>query len=181
MERQAIERLAMDAVLGELNEDATALLEAYLTEHPETRLWAGPMTAICRRTQEAIVAKTKPAVLSHHPCATGARQIVRVRFASVGRWAAVVIVSLVLGGAAGRWTMPPTEPAPRPTASAETVRSSVQRDWRAVLNGRDLGFWEAKAVAALQRQPGPVGGSYEPKPSPWEVLKQRQKERRHAL
>jgi hypothetical protein len=179
MERQVIERLAMDAALGELNEDAAALLEAYLTEHPETRLWAGPMTAICRRTQEAVVAKTRPAALSRLPCATGARQIVRVRLASVGRWAAVVIVSLVLGGAAGRWTMSPTELASRPTASAETVRSSAQRDWRAVLNRRDLGFWEAKAAAALQRQPS--GGSYEPKPSPWEMLKQRQKERRHAL
>jgi hypothetical protein len=179
MERQAIERLAMDAALGELNDDAAALFEAYLTEHPETRQWAGSMAVICRRTQEAVVAKTRPAALSHLPCATGARQIVRVRLASVGRWAAVVIVSLALGVVAGRGLRWPAGTVSRPVASAEMLRSSMREDWQAVLNGRDLGFWEAKAAAALQRQPG--GGSYEPKPSPWEMLKQRQKERRHAF
>jgi len=179
MERQAIERLAMDAALGELNDDAAALFEAYLTEHPETRQWAGPMKEICRRTQEAVVARTRPAALSHLPCAAGARRIVRFRLANAGRWAAVVIFSLVLGAVAGRGLMSPARSVSRPMTSAEAFRSSMQEDWQAVLNGRGRGFWESKAAAALQRQPG--GGSYEPKPSPWEVLKQRQKERRHAL
>ncbi len=178
MERQVIERLAMDAALGELNDDATALFEAYLTEHPEARQWARPMKAICERTREAVVARTAPAALSPRRAAPPARRISRTRLANAGRWAAVVIVSLALGAAAGRRGMPPTESIPH-VASAETDRGPTRRDWRAVLNGRGEGFWEAKAVATLQRQPG--GGSYEPRPSPWEILKQRQEERRHAL
>jgi len=179
MERQAIERLAMDAALGELNEDAAALFQAYLTEHPEARQWAGPMAAICRRTQEAVVARTKPAAFSHLRSTSGGHRIVRFRLANAGRWAAVVIVSLALGAVAGRGLRSPAATAFRSTVSAETLRSSMQEDWQAVLNGRGRGFWESKAAAALQRQP--VGSLYEPKPSPWEMLKQRQKERRHAL
>jgi anti-sigma factor RsiW len=179
MERQAIERLAMDAALGELNDDAATLFEAYLTEHPEARQWARPMKAICERTREAVAARTASAALPPRRAAPPARRISRARLANAGRWAAVVIVSLALGAAAGRRGKPPTESISHVAASAETGRGPARRDWRAVLNGRGEGFWEAKAVATRQRHPG--GGSYEPRPSPWEMLKQRQEERKDAL
>lgn len=181
MERQAIERLAMDLALGELNDDGAALFEAYLAEHPEARQWATRMNAICEQTREAVVAKTGPAALPPRHSATRVRRTVRVRLANVGRWAAVVLVSLALGAAAGRRMTSPTESISRPTASAERGASSTQRDWRAVLNGRSQGFWESKAAAMLQRQPGVAGDAYEPRPSSWQMLKQRQEERRHAL
>ena len=37
MERETIERLAMDRTLGELDTDTTALFDAYLAEHPEVQ------------------------------------------------------------------------------------------------------------------------------------------------
>ena len=61
MERETIERLAMDLALGELNEDATTLFEAYLAEHTEAKRWAEPMTQTCIRTREAIMQKTQAA------------------------------------------------------------------------------------------------------------------------
>lgn len=181
MERQAIERLAMDAALGELNDDATALFDAYLTEHPELRQWARSMKAVCERTREAVVARTAPAAFPPRRAAIHACRISRIRLANAGRWAAVVLVSLALGAAGGRRLTSSTESTSYVTASAETTPSPARRDWRAVLNGWGEGFWEAKAAATLRPQPGPAGDSYEPKPSPWEMLKQRQKERRHAL
>ena len=46
MEREAIERLAMDSAAGELNQDAEALLRTYLAEHPQANEWAEDMLQI---------------------------------------------------------------------------------------------------------------------------------------
>lgn len=181
MERHAIERLAMDATLGELNEDAAALFEAYLTEHPEARQWTEPMKGICQRTQKAVAAKTGSMALSPRHSATRTRSTVCVCLTSAGRWVAVVLVSLALGAIAGRGLMSRDGSPSRSARSTQTTHNSVQEDWQAVVGGRGQSFWEAKVAATLRRQHSPAGGSYEPRPSPWEMLKQHQKERRHAL
>ena len=59
MQREIIERLAMDRTLGELTEDAAALFETYLGEHPEIQEWAGQMAQTCELTRETINKKTQ--------------------------------------------------------------------------------------------------------------------------
>jgi hypothetical protein len=178
MERQAIERLAMDLALGELNEDAAALFDAYLVEHPQAQPWAQSMKTICLRTQETIHAQTCPMGM---PARQTAAQVYRrpVSWGRVSRWAAVVAIALAIGIGAGRW-LEPSQRASRPAVAVETTRRTLRNDWRQVLNESGGGFWESKAAAALQsppRGPSDLQGS---QPSLWEMLKQRQKEHRHV-
>jgi hypothetical protein len=102
-----------------------------------------------------------------------------VRWARLGRWAAAVIVSLGIGAGAGRWLESNTLTS-HPTVALERGRNTLQRDWRQVLNEPGKGFWESKATATLQSEPRRSSGSQESQPSPWEMLRQRQKERRHV-
>jgi len=170
MEREIIERLAMDAALGELNEDAAALLDAYLTEHPEMRQWAQQMTAVCTRTQEAISEKTQP----KEPPAPIARHL-RIHWAAPLRWAAVVAVSFAVGAGVSRQLKP--EPVvSRPTVAVATARDAGPRSWQEVLTDSSGGFWQAKAAALWQSKPQ---RTTRPLPNLWETVKQLQKEHGH--
>ncbi|MHC4169718.1 MAG: hypothetical protein ACYSWQ_22455, partial [Planctomycetota bacterium] len=61
MERDAIERLAIDSASGELNDDAETLLREYLAGHAEANRWAEEVQWLCEKTEAAIHAKTKNA------------------------------------------------------------------------------------------------------------------------
>jgi hypothetical protein len=177
MERQAIERLAMDLALGELNEEAAALFEAYLAEHPEAGQWAQPMKAICLRTQDAIHTKTQQLTTPAHR-STALRRV-PIGWARLGRWAAVVTIALALGAVADRW-LKHDVPAPRLTVAVESTRNPLREDWRRVLNEPGQSFWESKAAAALGSKPERSHAQPASQPNLLEMFKQRQKERNHA-
>lgn len=148
MERDIIERLAIDQALGELNSDTMALFETYLAEHAEARHWAQAMAQTCTTTREALRRKTQPI--------EGNRHVIRVRafwpkaaaWRIWGRWAAVIVISLALGMTAGRWSKPqPTTPR---TIVVQAEPTSTSDEWTQVLSEPGQGFWEAKAVAMLQ-------------------------------
>jgi hypothetical protein len=170
MERQMIERLAMDAALGELNEDASALLDAYLAEHPDAREWAKQMTSLCERTQAVICEKTQQKEVSARAC-----RRVRIHWATPARWAAVVVISLTIGASVDRWLKPHPIPS-SPTVAVETTRSGGPRSWQEVLSDSSGGFWQAKAAAMWQSKPQRTTHS---QPSLWETFRQLQKERSH--
>ena len=54
MEREIIERLAVDLAAGELNEDVEALFRSYLAEHSEADKWAQDMLQVYEKTETAI-------------------------------------------------------------------------------------------------------------------------------
>lgn len=145
MERETIERLAMDRALGELDADTTALFETYLADHTEAQVWAQAMSQACGRTREAIHRRTQTvASVPHIPTAIA----MPLAWGAPARWAAVILISLSLGATAGRWSRPETSPAK--TVVVRTPPSRSAEGWRQILSQPDRGFWEAKAVAMLQ-------------------------------
>jgi hypothetical protein len=175
MEHQIIERLAMDAALGELNEDAEALLDAYLAEHPDARRWAQHMQTVCARTQEAIDIKTRrkdaPTCI---PAAIRPQRIV-VPWARLGRWAAVVAISLIAGAVIGRWAGTHAI-APETNVAVETMHSGGFKNWQELLSEPGKGFWEAKAAAIWRSEPR---RNANPQRNLWETLRQLQKGHNH--
>jgi hypothetical protein len=165
MERETIERLAMDATVGELNEDAETLLNAYLAEHPDMRDWAQQMDAACTRVRKALDTGTRgndvPTIsIRRHPS---------IRWAVAGRWAAVVMIAVLAGIQIGRRP----EPVPNEQLTGvtiETARSGSFRSWQDILRGN--GFWESKAAAVRQATPRRASA---PQPSLWEAFGQLQK------
>jgi hypothetical protein len=170
MEHEVIERLAMDAALGELSEDAAALLNAYLAEHHDERQWAERMTTICERTQHALYRKSGSKELPACMTASPRHRQVSIPWAAVTRWAAVVVVSAVIGAGAGRWLKPhPVQSGLN--VAVETVGRTVPRSWQEVMSGSTNGFWQAKANAMLQSRPQRAPRS---QTNFWETLRQRQ-------
>ena len=176
MERETIERLAMDRMLGELNEDAATLFEAYLAEHAEARQWAEPMMQVCTRTRDAIAQKTQPADTVARPASVRLPWIDR---RTLARWAAVIAITAGLGVAIGRRS------TPSPTQKHETVivraapREAGPEGWRRVLSESEQGFWQTKAVAMRQSQPREIPPSTEPGLGLWDRYRQFRKERSH--
>ncbi len=149
MERETIERLAIDHALGELSADAAALFEAYLAEHTDARQWAKPMIETCDRTREAIERKTQPS----EPIAW--REPVRLRFnrVAIARWAAVIALSALVGITIGRWSKPQEIPRPETVVVRTAATETGPDGWQRVLNEPQQGFWQSKALAMLQSQP----------------------------
>jgi hypothetical protein len=176
MEREAIERLAMDAALGELSEDAKALLDLYLAEHPDAKQWAQQMTRLCTQTQSAIREKTQSKTEPSCVFPTTQRQSSSVPWMRLARWAAVVTVSLIAGAGVGRWSAPEASVL-SPYVAAETIRNAGPRNWREIMSRPADGFWESKAAAIRNAEPRRNISS---QPSLWETLKQLQKERNHG-
>jgi hypothetical protein len=158
MERDSIERLAMDVALGELSEDATALFEAYLATHPQAEQWARQMQQTCATAQTAIAAKTR--VLYGENLAAGRpfRRIRQISGPALGRWAAVVVLALLVGAVAGRWS------GRRGLQPGASVRTAVVRaeptagGWRQLVSEPGPGFWQAKALALLESAPSVPSG-----------------------
>jgi hypothetical protein len=146
MEREIVERLAIDKALGELDADTAALLEAYLAEHAEARTWAQAMTQTCTQTREAISQKTRPDAQWH--AADRSSRLAAPAWRTFGRWAAVIVVSLGIGAVAGRWSRPPAPTTER--VVVETRTPPAPDGWRQLLHRPESGFWQTKAVAMME-------------------------------
>jgi hypothetical protein len=150
MEREQIERLAMDSASGDLNEDAESLLKAYLSEHDQEKLWAEDMSDLYETTKTAVKAKTSQSTAESSK-SIYKKPLMQISYLSIGRWAAVIIVSAIIGAGLGRWSNQPEQII---TSPSEAIFSEPQ-----LTNSSDLvmipseGFWRDKAMAMLEPKP----------------------------
>lgn len=151
MEREIIERLAIDCALGELNEDTATLFDAYCAEHPEAQRWAEQTSQTCTRTRKAIDKKTRRAAGEGHSHKPRRHWLVQVNWAVLARWAAVIVISLGIGAGLTRWSGPRVSKSNDIVVQAGPV--AAQKGWERVLGEPGQGFWQAKAVALLRPRP----------------------------
>lgn len=173
MDREKIERLALDSSTGELNEDVEALLKKYLEEHPEENNWFLEMQEIYSSTQAAFVIKT-----DFMKEQAENRVLRKFSILPVMRWVAVIIISVCIGAAAGRWSKSGT--AQQNTQQA--VSSAGQTKGHAAsledfLNNFGDGFWRDKITAMLNPPPAKVYREKTSAPSLMEQYRQYLKER----
>jgi hypothetical protein len=148
MEREAIERLAMDSAAGQLNRDAEVLLRTYLAEHSQANEWAEDMLQIYDKTETAI--KTKTAHADAGKVIPGITPVSQVRWLSVVRWAAVIALGVIIGFTAGRRDR--IESTYR-TVFRESDRDSKQLKTVSDLKERYAGtFWGDKMLALLEHK-----------------------------
>jgi predicted anti-sigma-YlaC factor YlaD len=178
MEREQIERLAMDSAAGQLNEDAQMLFEEYLTEHPEANNWAEDMLVIYRKTETAIAKKIKRAVMPDtNMINAGAKPYSMSHWLSIARWAAVVVFAALIGVSIGRWTK-------SSVLSERPVQVSVYPDMTVKRTGPDIGntgesFWREKALAMFQAKPSTAHTGSITGPTLWEKYRQLIKDRHY--
>ncbi|MBN2182672.1 MAG: hypothetical protein JW715_12240 [Sedimentisphaerales bacterium] len=173
MEREAIERLAIDSAAGQLNEDMQAIFAEYLAANPQANKWAEDMMEVYKMTETAISSKTKPAVRTD----AGVKALPIFHWQPIARWAAVVVFSAFIGLAAGRWSKQPVVPQ-GPTQ--ETVAS----DWTSrtrYLDPASIGesFWREKVLAMFQAKPTAAVNIKIMNHSLWEKYRQFIKERNY--
>lgn len=150
MEREAIERLAIDSATGELNEDAEALFRTYLAEHPRSNKWAEDVRQIYDKTEAAI--RTKTAHAGVGKVTLGITPVSQVRWSSVTRWAAAIVLGIIIGFTAGRWEQ--TDSTYR-IAFQEFRRHQKHIETVSDLKERYAGtFWGDKMLALLEHKPG---------------------------
>jgi hypothetical protein len=148
MERETIERLAMDRTLGELDADTTALFDAYLGEHPEMQPWAKGMSQTCDRTRMAITEKTRTVATKEALREARTHQLRAVPWRTLARWAAVVLISLGIGAGLGRRSRPDAS-APRPVV-VQAPPAPARAGWQQIIGTSEDSFWQAKALAMVQ-------------------------------
>ena len=129
-----------------------------------TRPWAKSMTAACAQTRDAIDIKTTRNDMPAMPT----RRWASIRWAPAARWAAVVMISLMIGVGIGRRPSPTT---PSVNVAIDTPRNTGARNWQDMVR-RGNGFWGSKAAALLQSSPRRAAA---PQPNLWETLRQLQK------
>lgn len=177
MQRETIERLAMDQTLGELSEDAAILFEAYLSEHPEVQPWARQMSETCELARVSIGQKTRALRTARPAGRIRSSRPASVNWAALGRWAAVVAIALSVGSALGRWSKPTVVVSGSVVASAEPP--AAQEGWPRVVGQSQEGFWQAKAVAMLDTKSYPVGHTQSSAGGLWDRYRRFTKERRY--
>ncbi len=173
MERERIERLAMDEAVGELTEDAVTLLHAWLAEHPQARQWVQETQSTCDKVRTAVERKTTAEDVRPGRAAHVIPMVRRVRWLSLARWAAMVALALVVGLEVGRQSRP-VPPTRGPAAPAPTVRAQ-ELQWVRPASGSAPSFWQAKAVALLQARPQ-ADGVRDARENLWEKYRQLAKE-----
>lgn len=152
MERERIERLAIDSAAGELNEDVEALFRAYLSEHPEANPAGEEMLWVYEETKAAVDAKTSDADAGVGRPAIKARPLLRAKWWEFERYAAAVIVAALIGFAGGRWAINGKTSGiaftklDRPQRQVKTIS-----DLKAMYAGT---FWGDKALALFEQGPG---------------------------
>lgn len=151
MNREVVERLAIDCAAGELNEDSRSLFEAYLAEHPGAKEWAQDILHLYRQTETAISSKTATTGVGIAAVCIKSRRAAWARWRPAMRWAAVVFVAALVGAGAGRWSKSPlvVQKPDRAIASATPSVAPASLDSEAAAGG----FWRAKALAMFE--PGP--------------------------
>lgn len=175
MERETIERLAMDRTLDELDADTTALFDAYLAEHPEVQQWVDAMSLTCARTREAVVKKTQPGDAYRRLDEARVRRPRAVPWWTLGRWAAVILISLSIGAGLGRQSRPDT-PDPGP-AVVQVQPAPARAGWERIVGASGDSFWETKAVAMLQPKVYELPRPRAARGGLWERYRQSRKER----
>jgi hypothetical protein len=178
MEREQIERLAMDSVAGELNEDAQALFDEYLAGHPEVKKYVEDMLRIYEKTNAAVLAKTQHAVETDlNKAGLSVKSHPRVFRLSIARWAAVVILSAFVGIAVGRWSKSPVI-VERPGTMVSYPGPAVQQRNVDSDNSGDS-FWRDKAVAMMTTRPVSIREDYVTGPGLWERYREFVKEKHY--
>lgn len=152
MEREAIERLAIDSAAGELNQDAEALFRTYLIGHAEAKQWAEDMRLICEKTEAAINTKTTRCHAGDQTRFIKPNQLLQINWPRLARWAAALMFGALIGFSAGRWdrsdktyriVLPESHRAP---GRIETV-SDLKEKYAGT-------FWGDKMLALLEHRPG---------------------------
>ena len=152
MERDAIERLAIDSASGELNDDAETLLREYLAGHAEANRWAEEVQWLCEKTEAAIHAKTKNAGAGLERATAGIEPGPQVRWWLAARWAAVVVFASIIGFTVGRRQKSDTMYGPALPQSASVPRQAkTVSDLKEQYAGT---FWGDKMLAVLEHRPG---------------------------
>ena len=149
MERESIERLAIDSAMGELNEDAEMLLIEYLAEHSEAKQWSIEMLADYNMAASAVNTKTKEtATTSRMTFVKKPKILSGLNWRPIARWAAVVVFASLVGMGFGRWSK---EEGYYAKTSHEKIEHNlpVKRSVANVLRD-DGSFWHKKAVAFLE-------------------------------
>jgi len=155
MERDALERLALDRAGGELDPDTEALLAAYLADHPEDHAAAAAIEAAYRQCRDAIAGRTHRARAAQGlpaASATGsAPASPRPAAGRARRWlahAAALLLAVGLGAGGGWWAaregsgrMPSPPPRPALARGAETSLDALGP------------FWHKKVATLLQGRP----------------------------
>ena len=178
MEREQIERLAIDSAAGELNEDMQTLFEEYLAEHSEAKTSVKDMLGIYEKTDAAIIAKTKHDVRIDSKAANiSIKSQSRVFWLPIARWAAVIIFAAFIGIAVGRWSKSPVL-VERPGQIAAYPGSAVQQRSVGLDNSGDS-FWRDKAVAMMTSRPIGIQEDYVTGPGLWERYRQFIKEKHY--
>jgi anti-sigma factor RsiW len=178
MEREQIERLAMDSAAGELNEDAQGLFEEYLAGHPEAKKYVEDMLGIYEKTDAAIIAKTQYAVkadLNTANISIGSHS--RVFRLPIARWAAVVIFAAFVGMTAGRWSK--SFVLVEKPGKIAAYRDSAERQQSFGLENTGDSFWRDKAVAMMTTRPVSIQEDYVTGPGLWERYREFIKEKHY--
>jgi hypothetical protein len=175
MNRETIERLAIDSAAGELNEDAEALFQFYLAGNPQAKRWAEDVRLVYDETEAAI--QTKAVLAGGQKAAPPMTPVKRVNRLTVARWAAAIILGTILGFTAGRWEatdktnkMALREPALNPMP-VETI---------ADLKEKYVGtFWGDKMLALLDNTARRQHKAHLRDIRSWDTYRQYMKEKHH--
>ena len=165
MEREAIEKLAIDSAAGQLNEDAETLLQEYLTEHPDAKKWFQDMQEIYETTQVAFNEKTAPVTQP-----TENKPTLKFNWFPVFRMAAVIAIALTIGAVAGRWSKPQVLQQKQQQVTASNDTSTKSQGIR--LEDIGEGFWRDKLMAMLNSSPEEIHRSNIAGPSLWKKYNQ---------
>ncbi|MHC4086070.1 MAG: hypothetical protein ACYSWZ_17725 [Planctomycetota bacterium] len=172
MKREIIERLAIDSAAGELNEDALALFNAYLAEHPQAVQWAEDIAGVYKETEAAIDAKigdAMPVIKTNHQ--------LHLNWFSFGRWAAALIVAALIGFTGGRW---PIDGETSMIAFTTSDRPGVQVKTISDLKEQYAGtFWGNKVLALVEHTPSKRPKADLQDASFWKIYRQYKKEKSH--
>jgi hypothetical protein len=151
MNRDIIERLAIDSVMGELNEDAEALFRSYLDGRPQARQWAEDVRKIYSEAETAFQIKTTHADAKEIAPGMRAHSISWAGWLPIVRWAAVIALGALIGFTVGRWKMLGN---PNGVALHESSRDVKPVETVSDLKRRYAGtFWGDKVLALLEHKP----------------------------
>ena len=172
MNREQIEKLAIDFSAKQINEDAEALLHEYLSEHQEAKQWFLEMQEIYNNTQIVFDKKTS---FAKQPIEN--KHVFKYNQFPILRWAAVIIVTACVGAAVGRWTKTeiPQQKQIQVTSSGNFITKSPFVRYQNIGEG----FWSKKIVAMLDSSPAKIDKSSFAGPSLWEKYNKYIKEKNH--
>jgi hypothetical protein len=149
MEREIIERLAIDSAMGELDEDVKMLLAEYLAEHRSAKQWYDEILEDYEMTASAVNTKIKEAALM--PPVTSVKKaavLLNLNWRPIARWAAVLIFASLVGVGIGRWSKERKFYAR--SSFQETERNLPSKESIANALRGDGSFWHKKAIAFLE-------------------------------